>query len=296
MLSEEDPGDGSVEEHGEPPGARVAEEVGGGVALAAAVEDGAPDLGARDVVEGEAVVGRDAGLEQRVAERGLPRGHGGAEHERALHPAVGRVDEAGVPAGGAHVVGAGPRVEPGVEAAAPAQHPGPRVHHAVLGHEPLRGRRRGRVRQRVREVLLVGHVAGREAPALQEQHARVLRQRRRQRAPRRAAADHDVVVLRHQGRVLCVAHEPQLVQCFCTCPCQFTRLQNCRNTKERVTSPAQTILRERDDEARETKEDGQNQRDPVRKPRRHFQQQQCSDRRKVRLAYILGVSSWVDRE
>nr|ACR36433.1 unknown [Zea mays] len=82
LLSEEDPGDGSVEEHGEPPGARVAEEVGGGVALAAAVEDGAPDLGARDVVEGEAVVGRDAGLEQRVAERGLPRGHGGRPSRR----------------------------------------------------------------------------------------------------------------------------------------------------------------------------------------------------------------------
>jgi hypothetical protein len=53
-----------------------------------------------------------------------------------------------------------------------------RVHDAVLRHEPLRG---GRVGQRVRQVVLARHVAVRvgEAAALQEDHERVLRQRRR---------------------------------------------------------------------------------------------------------------------
>jgi hypothetical protein len=216
LLSEEDPGDGGVEQHGEAPRARVAEEVGGSVPLAAVVEDGAADLGAHDVVEREAVVRGDAGLEERVAERGLPRGHVGAEHQRALHPAVGRVDQARVPPGGAHVLVAGTRVEPGVQAAPAAQHPGARVQHAVLRDEPLRGRRQRRVRQRVREVRLARHVAVGEPAALQEQHARVLRQRRRQRAPRRAAADHDVVVARHQRRVLRMPHEPQVLQSTCT--------------------------------------------------------------------------------
>lgn len=161
-TSEEDPRDGGVQEHGEPPGVGSPEEVRGGVAASPAVKDGAPDLGALDVLQRVAIVRRDAGLEEALAQRALPLRHGRAEHQRALrlHPAVGRVDEAVVPPGGAHVATAGTGVEAGVEAAAAAEHARAGVHDAVLGDEPLRGGQRGRVR----EVVLARHVAGLRLP------------------------------------------------------------------------------------------------------------------------------------
>lgn len=212
-TSEEDPRDGGVQEHGEPPGVGSPEEVRGGVAASPAVKDGAPDLGALDVLQRVAIVRRDAGLEEALAQRALPLRHGRAEHQRALHPAVGRVDEAVVPPGGAHVAGAGTGVEAGVEAA----------DDAVLGDEPLRGGQRGRVRQ----VVLARHVAAAVglAAALQQEHARALRQRRGQRAARRAAAHHDVVVVGHQRRVPRVPHEPEAV------PLRFRRGGDCGDAR-----------------------------------------------------------------
>ena len=97
---EEDLRHGGVQEHGEAPGVGAAEEVGGGVAAAGAVEDGATDLGAGDVVDGVAVVRGDAGLEEALAERALPARHVGrntssrsthrydAFTRRASHPAA----------------------------------------------------------------------------------------------------------------------------------------------------------------------------------------------------------------
>ena len=87
-TSEEDPRDGGVQEHSEPPGVGSPEEVRGGVAAAPAVKDGAPDLGALDVLQRVAIVRRDAGLEEALAQRALPLRHRRAEHQRALHPAV----------------------------------------------------------------------------------------------------------------------------------------------------------------------------------------------------------------
>lgn len=52
---EEDPRDGGVQEHGEPPGVGSPEEVRGGVAASPAVKDGAPDLGALDVLQRVAI-------------------------------------------------------------------------------------------------------------------------------------------------------------------------------------------------------------------------------------------------
>ena len=138
-----------------------------------------------------------------------------------------------VPAGGAHVAAAGAGVKAGVEAAPAAEHARAGIDDAVLGDEPLRGGHRGRVRQRVREVVLARHVAAAvgQPSALQEEHARALRQRRRQRAARRAAAHHDVVVVGHQRRVPRVPHEPEVVplRCseqhmHCPCPCEVNRM------------------------------------------------------------------------
>jgi hypothetical protein len=187
------------------------------------VEYGPADLGPFDVAECETVVRHDPGLDQPPLECGLPRTQLRLECDHVLHPPVRRRGRLQVPADGPRVVVAGAREEPGVDAAAAAHHPRPRVDHAVLGHELLRRRARGGVRQRVGEV---GHVQDavvvvRRAAALQQEHTEALRQRCGQRAPGRAAAHNDVVVVRdirsprrvlHEG----VVHAPCCLCCSCT--------------------------------------------------------------------------------
>lgn len=97
---------------------------------------------------------------------------------------------------------AGPAVEAGIDAGPTAQHPRPGIDDAVGGDEGLRRRVRRHVHQPDVEVLHVGDVAVavRGASALQQQHPVPVRQRRRQRAPRGAAADDDVVVRRRAPR------------------------------------------------------------------------------------------------
>jgi hypothetical protein len=187
----------------------VPEQVRRRVPAAVGVEDGAADLCPRDVVVRGPVVRQHAGLQQAHPQGGLPRAQRRAERDHVLHPPVRRPHLPGVPAGGPDVARAGAREEPGVDAAAAAQHARAGVDHAVLRHEPLRRGRRRRVRQHVREV---GHVQDarvlvRRAPALQQQHPRAGRQGGRQRAARRAAADYDVVVEARPRRVHRVLHE-----------------------------------------------------------------------------------------
>lgn len=66
----------------------VAEEVGGGMAVAVGVEDGATNLGAIDVVVGEAIVWNDAALEKTIPHGTLPGSHHRLECYHLLHPLV----------------------------------------------------------------------------------------------------------------------------------------------------------------------------------------------------------------
>jgi hypothetical protein len=209
FVAEQDPGHSGPEKQVDPVGVRVPEQIRRRVASAVGVEDGPADLGPGDVVVREPAVRQHAGLQEAPPHGGLPRAQRRLERHDVLHPPVRRQDLPGVPPDGPDVPGAGAREEPGVDAAAAAQHARAGVDHAVLGHEPLRWGRRRRVRQHVREVehaqdapVLVGRAA-----ALQEEHARALRQRRGKRATRRAAADDDVVVVGHRRRVHRLPHE-----------------------------------------------------------------------------------------
>jgi hypothetical protein len=214
---EQDLGDSGPEQHVEPVGARVPQQVRGRVPAPVGVEDGPADLGPVEVVESEAVVRRDPGLEQPGLQRGLPGAQLRVERHHVLHPPVRRPGGLQVPAGAPHVVVAGPRVEAGVDAAAAAQHPRARVDDAVLGHEALHGGARGGVGQRVREAghVLDALVAVGRAAALQQEHAEALRQRGRQRAPGRAAAHDDVVVVGHVRRLRRVLHERVVHAPYC---------------------------------------------------------------------------------
>lgn len=193
---------------------RVLEQVRRGAPVAVGVEYRGADLRPVDVIVGESVVWRDAGLDEPVLEGRLPLPYRGAVRHLPLDPAVGVAHERGPPGGLADVGGAGAGVEAGVEAAAAAEDAGAGVDDAVLGDEALRGGGGGGVREGVGEEGGVGDVAvavGGGA-ALEEEHRRALREGGGERAPRGAAADDDVVVVGDGRGLRCIPHE-RVVRC-----------------------------------------------------------------------------------
>lgn len=69
---ENDVVDGSIDQDGEIARVSGGKKFSGGVAATESVEDGAAEFGAVNVIEGEAVEGRDAGVEKAVPHRSLP--------------------------------------------------------------------------------------------------------------------------------------------------------------------------------------------------------------------------------
>ncbi|OAY69055.1 hypothetical protein ACMD2_11986 [Ananas comosus] len=200
---------GRTQQHREPLRVRVLEQVRRRAPVAVRVEYRASDLRPVDVIVGESVVRRDAGLDEPIPEGRLPLPYRRALRHLPLDPAVGLAHERGPPGGLADVGVAGAGVEAGVEAAAAAEDAGAGVDDAVLGDEALRGGGGGGVGEGVGEEGGVGDVAvavGGGA-ALEEEHCRALREGGSDRAPRGAAADDDVVVVGDGRGLRCILYE-----------------------------------------------------------------------------------------
>ncbi|CAL9085409.1 unnamed protein product [Musa textilis] len=104
------------------------------------VKNCSPDLCPVHVVVREAVVGCNASLQKPVPDRRLPLKHRRLEGYHLLHPLVGLVHQRPIPTDVPHILKAGARVEPCVEAAPSPKHPGACVGDPVLGEEALGGR------------------------------------------------------------------------------------------------------------------------------------------------------------
>lgn len=207
--------DGGAQEHGEPSRVGVPEKVGGGVPVAGRVKDGGSDLGPIEVIVGEAMLRRHAGLHQRFFQRRRPLHRPRLEGDHLLDPLVGLPHQPRVPAHALNLLRARARVKTRVDAGGAAQDAGPRVDDAVLGDEALHGPVRGEVR----EVVHHGHqvryvaVAVGGAASFEHEHVGALRQRGGHGAAGSAAADNDVVVVRYRWGPTRMFHERVLSIC-----------------------------------------------------------------------------------
>lgn len=167
FVPKQDAVNGSMQEDSEARRISILEKIGGGVAVAGGVEDGAADLSTGNMVVREPIVRRDPSLQQSISDGRLPLPHRRLKRHLFLHPLVRLVHQPPVPPHIAHVIRRRARVEPRVKATPAAQNACARVYDAVLGDETLRRRGRREVGEggaERRQVGDVGIAVGRTSP------------------------------------------------------------------------------------------------------------------------------------